>query len=76
MICWHMKLSKSEVNYSRGMAHSHCGPIVHSDKYYCAHFISGGEGINKEGSCGVVEGKILPSYWCRRYKRHDPNPKE
>jgi hypothetical protein len=33
------KLSKSEVDYSRGMAESHCGKAFEDDNNYCRYFI-------------------------------------
>jgi hypothetical protein len=60
------KLPKSEVNYSPGMVHSHCGPVFHDDKSYCEHFIPRHAPF---GLCEGVAGEIDPKYWCERFKR-------
>ena len=60
------KSAKSEVNYSTGMLHSHCGPTFHNDKHYCRHFIPK---PGKIGACERVEGAIDPQYWCELFKR-------
>lgn len=56
------KKAKSEVNYSKGMEKSHCGPLSLGDKHYCSHFIMG-------GSCEKVTGKIDKKYWCKLWKK-------
>jgi len=61
------KSAKSDVNYSTGMLHSHCGPTFRDDKFYCKHFIPKARSSN--GTCDVVEGEIDPTYWCERYQR-------
>jgi hypothetical protein len=60
------KQEKSEVNYSRGMLHSHCGPTFHDDKFYCRHFIPRGARL---GDCERVKGLIDPTQWCELFKR-------
>jgi hypothetical protein len=49
------KVSKSSVHYSRGMPKSHCG--------ICDYF------INKDHACEKVEGIIMPSMWCKLFKK-------
>lgn len=61
-----MKHTKSEVHYSAGMLHSHCGPTFHDDKYYCKHFIPG---TGRVGRCDLVEGAIIPEMWCELFKK-------
>jgi hypothetical protein len=61
-----VKIKKSEVNYSQGMLHSHCGPTFHADKYFCRHFILKPGLID---ACERVEGPIDPKYWCELFKR-------
>lgn len=46
------KESKAEVGYTRGTKAEHCGACTH----YAAH------------ECSLVEGKIFPAMWCRRYE--------
>lgn len=60
------KHEKSEVDFSPGMLHSHCGPTFHDDKYYCRHFTPNAGFV---GKCDVVEGPIRNTYWCELYKR-------
>jgi hypothetical protein len=60
------KHKKSEVDYSKGMLHSHCGPVFHDDKYYCKAFIPGAIRV---GRCEKVDGDILPDMWCELYHR-------
>ena len=59
-----MKDSKEDVTYSKGMLHSHCGPIFHDDKSYCRHFIPG---TGHYGTCEKVYGAIDPAFWCDRF---------
>lgn len=61
------KHAKDEVDYSKGMMHSHCGPTYHTDRFYCKHFIHKPARIS--GECEVVEGGIMPEMWCELYKR-------
>ena len=58
------KLDKDEVQYSRGMVHSHCGPTFRDDKHYCRHFIPG---AGVYGACDEVNGAIDPIMWCIRF---------
>lgn len=60
------KAAKSDVDYSQGMLHSHCGPVFHDDKYFCRHFIPG---TSRVGRCEKVEGAIIPEMWCELYER-------
>lgn len=46
------KVSKESVDYSLGKKESHCG--------ICAHF-------EEPNSCEIVEGKIDPAFWCKRF---------
>ena len=64
-----MKEPKTDVDYSKGMLHSHCGMMFHDDKYYCEHFRTKKPGPAYMGSCELVEGMIGPSYWCKLYER-------
>lgn len=61
-----VKYTKHEVDYSKGMLQSHCGPVFHDDKFYCRHFEPSRYPL---GSCELVEGRIDPGYWCKRYNR-------
>lgn len=56
------KSQKTEVNYSRGMLHSHCGPMFPDDRHYCRYSI-------RFGACEKVEGPIDPQYWCELFHR-------
>lgn len=46
------KETKAEVGYTRGTKEEHCGICSH----YAAH------------ECEIVEGRIFPAMWCRRYE--------
>jgi len=46
--------SKESVNYSEGNAEQHCG--------ICRHF-------RLPNACAMVEGHIVPSFWCRLFAR-------
>lgn len=48
------KLSKSAVNYSRGMGTTKCGS--------CRHF-------HRNGSCSLVAGPIDPAMWCIKFAK-------
>ena len=61
------KLKKTDVNYSRGLIHSHCGKCFSDDKGHCQHFI--GRGYTTSGTCEIVEGTIEPIMWCERFKK-------
>lgn len=50
------KLSKEEVDYSRGKGNSRC--------FLCAHFI-------KPRACEIVAGDIRPDWWCTKFSRQD-----
>ena len=62
------KANKEDVNYSRGMPRSHCGPMFNGDTGYCEHFIA-----NKRsgifGGCELVKGEIKNSFWCQKWKK-------
>ena len=47
------KRPKSEVDYSTGMASSHCG--------ICSYY--------NDGTCSRVRGKIDSGMWCKLFKR-------
>lgn len=65
-----MKRPKSEVDYSPGMPHSHCGPSSRSDTWFCRHFQVGFRGKPyQQGGCTKVAGPIRPTMWCRLYSR-------
>lgn len=61
------KLPKDEVNYSRGLIHSHCGPCFKDDKWSCEHYQ--GHPAPASGRCEIVEGEIKPIMWCEKFKR-------
>jgi len=60
------KKTKEEVDYSKGMLHSHCGPVFHDDRYYCQAFIAR---ATHTGGCKKVAGAISPDHWCTEYHR-------
>lgn len=60
------KFEKDEVNYGRGMIHSHCGKAFEDDKSYCRHYEPRGVGV---GTCEIVEGPIGATMWCEKFKR-------
>jgi hypothetical protein len=62
------KATKSEVNYSKGMIHSHCGRVFPNDNGFCKHFKGAGN-ATKDGICSEVEGPISPIYWCERFDK-------
>jgi hypothetical protein len=63
------KVSKSEVDYSRGHAGAHCGKVLDDDKSYCRHFIPPLSPTSNLGQCEKVAGPINPVYWCRLFAR-------
>ena len=62
------KEEKADVDYSQGMAHSHCGPTFHDDRFWCQHFMPRGAS-QETGTCELVEGTIGVKMWCKLYKR-------
>jgi hypothetical protein len=56
------KLSKPSVDYSPGSLKSHCGPTVDWPKGACKHF-------EVPHGCEIVEGKIEPKFWCKRWSK-------
>lgn len=58
------KFAKNEVDYSKGMAKSHCGPTEKWPTGDCEHY----EGSN---SCALVRGYISPEYWCKKYEKKE-----
>jgi hypothetical protein len=48
------KRTQKSVNYSKGNMKEHCG--------ICAHFLP-------PHACELVEGHIVPSYWCRLFAK-------
>lgn len=48
------KRTQSSVGYSKGHADAHCG--------ICKHF-------ERPNACQLVEGHIVPSYWCRLFAK-------
>lgn len=63
-----MKAEKSEVNYSAGMAKSHCGKSFKDDNGYCEHFKGSKDSLSSPGICEVVAGQIDRVYWCKKFK--------
>lgn len=63
------KTGKNEVDYSLGMAQSHCGPVFKDDKGYCKHFHKPKVGVTGHGTCDKVEGNINPVYWCALFAK-------
>jgi len=63
------KKLKTEVNYSRGMVKSHCGPWMKADRGYCTHFIPGSTDYKANGTCERVYGEIDPKFWCKLWKK-------
>lgn len=61
------KLTKEEVDYSRGMIHSHCGKVFANDSGHCKHF-QGSGAVNTKGRCAIVDGAIDPLYWCKEWE--------
>ena len=61
------KANKADVDYSAGMAKSHCGKMFDRDVGYCKHFIA----LSREGlgECQLVKGSIRRSFWCRKFER-------
>jgi High potential iron-sulfur protein len=53
------KLTKKEVDYSKGTAEKHCGICHHFRKY----------GHDHSGKCAIVEGEIDPEDWCKRFEK-------
>jgi hypothetical protein len=58
------KKSKSEVDYSEGMAKSHCGPVSRWSNGECEHF-------QTPNGCALVRGWIDPKYWCKLWEKSD-----
>lgn len=48
------KLTKEEVDYSRGMGTRRC--------FLCRHF-------EPPHACELVEGRIQPDMWCKKFER-------
>lgn len=63
------KKQKSEVNYSLGHLHRHCGSLIRDDKYFCKSFIEGTGGGWITGTCKKVLGRIEPDHWCTEYTK-------
>ena len=61
-----MKADNASVNYSIGMAKSHCGKSFKDDEGYCRHYRPNTE---YEGACEKVEGAIKAMYWCRLFSK-------
>ena len=64
------KANKEDVDFGKGMAERHCGPMFNTDRGYCAHFIEGrAVGPSGSGTCSKVKGPIKRSMWCRLFKK-------
>src|SRR5215469_14896983 len=50
------KRTKESVNYSKGTPTMHCGICKHYEVY-------------AKNECELVEGHIVPSYWCRLFEK-------
>lgn len=61
------KFLKADVDYSRGMIHSHCGPCFKDDEWYCEYYL--GAPAPASGRCKLVEGEIRPIMWCNKYEK-------
>lgn len=48
------KLTKDQVDYSRGKPNAHCS--------ICVHWLGA-------GMCEIVSGPIAPEMWCEKFKR-------
>jgi hypothetical protein len=68
-----MKKSKSEVDYSKGMKSSHCGPLSLYDKGFCRHFAGGKSWLHGLGTCELVSGSIDKEYWCKLFEKGHRN---
>ncbi len=60
------KREKSDVDFGRGMATSHCGPMIPNDHNYCKHFIAR---TGPVGACELVKGDIGKQMWCKLFER-------
>lgn len=58
------KCNKKDVNYSEGMASSHCGPVKAWPRGECRFY-------EEPNSCEKVKGNIDPRYWCELHKGVD-----
>jgi hypothetical protein len=63
------KVSKSEVDYSRGHAGAHCGKVLDDDRSYCRYFNPPLSPAGNLGQCQKVAGPINPVFWCRLFAR-------
>lgn len=61
------KAMKKEVEYSLGMAESHCGKVFKDDKGYCEHYI--GYLMSPVGGCEKVNGEVSAVYWCKLFEK-------
>jgi hypothetical protein len=64
-----MKKAKAEVEYSKGHADSHCGPLSGTDTHYCVNFIRCAGYTGQSCDCKKVIGRVDPTYWCKLYRR-------
>jgi hypothetical protein len=66
------KADKMDVDYSVGMAESHCGRVFKDDKGYCKFFLKkAGYSPIGSGECEKVAGSISPVYWCKLWEKAD-----
>lgn len=64
------KAEKKDVDYSLGMAESHCGKVFEDDKSYC-RFFSKMRYPAGPGECEKVSGEINPVFWCKLFSKAD-----
>jgi len=64
------KVSKEDAGYEHGHLHSHCGPMLLDDRYYCKFFESKFRGKPyREGTCSRVAGQIGAGMWCELFRK-------
>lgn len=59
--------AKSEVDYSVGKPHAHCGKLTNGDAFSCRHFLPAR--TTESGHCELVEGTIARNHWCKLFDR-------
>lgn len=63
------KFDKADVDFSKGMAKSHCGKMFASDVGYCKHFVRTDPLYTEPGECRLVKGAIKRDMWCRKWEQ-------